>query len=305
MRGEVDPLSILRLARLARRLRPDLLHAHTPRAHTLALLACRLAGRPPVVVTRRVDFSIRRHPGPFKGWKYGPAVARIVAISEAIRRVLVADGVDPGRIAVVPSGIDPARLEAASPGDLRASFGIPPGAPVVGTIAHFADHKDHATLVAAIPAVRRAVPAAVFLLVGDGDLRPSIEAQARSLGVSEAVRFAGFRSDVPAILALLDVLAVPSKEEGLGTGILDALAMGKPVAATSAGGIPEIIEGGVHGLLSPPRDPAALAANVAALLADPARARALGEAGRARVLERFTADRMVEGNLAVYRAVLG
>mgnify|MGYP001617345437 FL=1 len=173
------------------------------------------------------------------------------------------------------------------------------------TVAHCADHKDHATLAAAIPLVLAREPRAIFLLVGDGELKPDIERRVRALEVDRSVRFSGFRTDIPSILSFLDVLAVPSKEEGLCTTILDALALGRPVAATTAGGIPEIIEHGVQGLLSPPRDAEALAANIVSILADPARARAMGEAGRARVLERFSVDRMVEGNLEVYRQVLG
>ncbi|MEK7269309.1 MAG: glycosyltransferase, partial [Planctomycetota bacterium] len=169
LRGEWNPAAAWRLSRLVRRLSPDLVHAHTPHAHTLAALAVRLAGRPrrPLVVTRRVDFSIRRHAGFLKGWKYGRAADRIVAISEAIRRVLVSDGVAADRISVVPSGIDPARLAGANPSGLRAEFGIPDSGLVVGTVAHCADHKDHATLAAAIPLGLAREPRAIFLLVGD------------------------------------------------------------------------------------------------------------------------------------------
>jgi glycosyltransferase involved in cell wall biosynthesis len=172
-------------------------------------------------------------------------------------------------------------------------------------VGHLADHKGQRYLVAAAPAVLARFPQARVLVVGAGELLEPLAAQARKLGVADRVLFPGFRSDVPALLAALDLFVFPSHLEGLGTSVLDALALGLPVVATTAGGIPEMIEDGVHGRLVPPRDPDALARAMVELLEQPELARALGEAGRARVLAEFTADRMVEKTLAEYGCLAG
>jgi len=182
---------------------------------------------------------------------------------------------------------------------------MPPGAPLVATVGHCADHKGQRFLVAAAPAVLARFPEARILIVGEGELLPTLREQARALGVEGRVLFPGFRTDVAALLRALDAFVFPSHLEGLGTSVLDALAVGLPVVATTAGGIPEMITDGVHGRLVPPRDPAALAAAMIELLQSPERARALGQAGRARVQAEFTADRMVEKTLAEYERLVG
>lgn len=297
-RGELAPRAILSLAGRLKRGAFDLVHAHTSHAHTLAAIAARLAGVP-VVVSRRVDFRRRR--SPFSAWKYRRLGDRFVAISAAVRDVLVADGVAPGRISVVPSGIDPRRLEGADGARARRSLGLE-DEPLVGSVAHFAAHKGLDVLIAAAPAVLARFPRARFLLAGDGECAADLKAQAAPL--RDAVLFPGFRADVPDLLAACDVVACPSRMEGLNTTNLDALCLARPLVASRAGGIPEAVVDGETGLLVPPEDPAALAAAIVRLLADRALAEKLGAAGRARVLERFTVDAMVEGTLAVYRGVV-
>lgn len=306
-RGEADLPAMSRLARWLREHPVDVLHMHTTHAHTIGVVAAwwaRASARR--VVSKRTDFSIFRHS--FLGLnrlKYLHGVDRYIAISEAVRRVLIDDGVPAARIAVVPSGVQADRFEGARANGLRRELGLGEGAPVVGNIAHFADHKGQRYLVEAAPRILKARPEARLLIVGEGALRAPLMERARELGVADRVLFPGFREDVPALLALFDVFVMPSHLEGLGTIVLDALASGTPVVAAAAGGIPEVIEDGRTGLLVAPRDPAALAEGVLALLADPARAAALAEEGRRRVRERFSVEAMVEGTLTVYRGLLG
>jgi glycosyltransferase involved in cell wall biosynthesis len=308
MRGEADPAAIWRLSRLFRAERPAIVHCHTSHAHSLAVAAARLVGRgrrPRTILSRRVDFSIYRHSFfGLNGLKYR-LVDRIIAISERVREVLLEDGVPPERIDVVPSGIDPQRFAGVEPHDLRREFGLPPETVVVVNVAYFADHKGQRYLVEAAPRIVREFPAAVLFLVGEGELREPLIDLARRLGVAKNVFFPGFRREIPAILRGADICVMPSHLEGLGTSVLDALACGLPVVAARAGGIPEMIEDGANGLLVPPRDPEALAGAILRLLRDPGERRRLGAAGPGTVLRRFTADTMVEGNLAVYRRLLG
>lgn len=306
MRGEADLGAVLGLASLLRRVRPRVVHFHTSHAHTLGAMAAALLGgrRPRTVLTRRVDFSIFRHS--FLGlnrWKYR-SVDRIVAISEAIRDVLLADGIDPRRIDLVPSGVDPARFDGVRPVDLRHELGLPPATRLVANVAHLADHKGQVYLVDAAPRILSACPDAAIIIIGEGELRDPLMARARDLGVAGRVLFPGFRTDVPGILRGIDIYVMPSHMEGLGTAVLDALCCALPVVAARAGGIPEIVRDRENGLLVPPRDPEALAAAVIGLLRDPALARALAARGPATVRDRFGVDRMVDGNVAVYRRLV-
>ena len=309
MRGEVDLPAALAIARRIRARRPDVVHMHTSHAHTLGVLGARLAGRrrPATVVSRRVDFSIhKRRLLDFSRQKYTLGVDRILCVSDTIRRVLVADGLQPGRLGVVHSGIDLSRFEGVvdRAGEYRKEFGVPAGAPVIGNVAHCAPHKAQADLVAAAPAVLARQPEARLLIVGDGELRPALEAQAAALGLSGRVLFTGFRTDVPALLRWFDVFCLCSRQEGLGTAVLDALALRRPVVATRAGGIPEMIVSGRHGLLAPPGEPPALAQALLWMLEHPREAAAMGAEGRARVEAEFTAERMAQNTLDEYRRLL-
>ncbi|HEX5011308.1 MAG TPA: glycosyltransferase family 4 protein [Planctomycetota bacterium] len=314
LHGEVDLPSMRAMADRLREGRFDLIHMHTSHAHTLGLVAARLAGRrrpgdrPATLVSRRVDFSIRkRRLLDFSHLKYTWGLDRIVCVSEMIRAVLLRDGLPPELVGVVHSGVDVARLQGAPDrrADYRREFGVPAGAPLVATVGHCAEHKGQRFLVAAAPAVLERFPEARILVVGEGELLPDLKEQARALHVEGRVLFPGFRTDVPALLRAFDLFVFPSHLEGLGTSVLDALAVGLPVVATTAGGIPEMITDGVHGRLVPPRDPAALAAAMIELLEQPERARQMGEAGRARVMAEFTAERMVEKTLLEYERLAG
>jgi len=297
--GEFDLWTAAKLARAIRAYGVDIVHAHTSHAHTQACLARALARRGRVVVSRRVDFVPRPHA--LNRWKYRKP-DRVVAISACIADVLRGFGLEPPQLAVVHSAIDPTRLDV--PPLSRDELGVPAGVPLLGNVAALVGHKDHATLVAAMPHVLRRLPELRLVVAGEGELRPAIEAQIAGLGVGHAVTLLGYRRDVPRLLRTFDAFVLSSKQEGLGTSVLDAMACALPVAATAGGGIPEMVVHEECGLLSPPQDPEALARSIVRLFEDPALARRLGENARARVLDGFTVDRMVEGNLRVYEELL-
>ena len=305
MHGEADLVAVVRLARRMKAVRPDVVHLHTSHAHALGGLAARWAGKPVVVVSRRVDFSIyRRSFLRMNGWKYRHGLDRIVCVSDAVRDVLRKDGLDPARLSVVKSAVDPTRVRAAARVDVRARLGLPKDARLVLAVGALVEHKGHRHLVEALPALRAAAPGVRVVVAGEGPLRAELEARAQALGVADALVLAGQVDDLAGWFAGVDAFAMPSVEEGLGTSVLDALAAGLPVVASRAGGIPEMIEDGVGGLLVPPADAAALGAALARVLADPALAARLGGAGRKRVDAEFHVDRMVDETIAVYRAAL-
>jgi glycosyltransferase involved in cell wall biosynthesis len=258
------------------------------------------------VISRRVAHRPKQNLG--SRIKYtSRAVTRIVAVSSAVKDVLVDYGVDPARVEVVYDGTDPFRYRAGlDRARVRRELGVPDGAPLVGKVANFyPGWKGHDTFLAAAQVVLRTLPEARFVLVGKSTDSETMRSWVAAAGLSERVILAGYRTDVPDVLAALDVLAnCPRAREGLSVAILEALAAGRPVVATRVGGIPEIVRDGETGLLVPPDDPEALAGAIVRMLSDPALASRLGSNGARLVREHFTLDSMVEGNERVYREVL-
>ncbi|MBN2056551.1 glycosyltransferase family 4 protein [bacterium] len=300
-RNEFDPLAIGALRKLVLGYDPSIIHSHTAHALMHCSAVSLLCGRVPHIHSRRVDFPLRNR---FSRLKYRLGVDRIIAISQGVQDALTTSGIEAERIVVVHSGIDPDRVRAEVTGtDPRRSLGIPADAFLVGTVAQLTDHKGHKYLLDAIPSILRDHPGTRFLLAGTGELERELRSQAERLGISESVLFLGFREDISDLLSALDLFVLPSHLEGLCTSLLDAMAMGVPVVATTAGGIPEAV-GEEAGLLVPPRQSAALGAAINRLLGDDGRRRAYGQAGRERVERLFRIDRTVDRTLAVYDEVL-
>jgi glycosyltransferase involved in cell wall biosynthesis len=290
--GDLSPAATLGLRRVLREFAPRAVQLHDPHAVSAGVLAGRCGARR--IATRRVDFPLR---GLLSRCKYA-ACDRVIAVSRAIAGVLEASGLARTRLTVVYEGVPDRPAEPGGREVLR-ELGVPDEAPVVGNVAALTDHKDHATLLEAAALLARKAPNARLVVVGEGELRPRLEAQARRLGLLERVSFAGFRRDLDRLLPAFDVFCLSSHMEGLGTSLLDAMCFGRAVVATAAGGIPEAVEDGVTGRLVPVRDPPALAAALLAVLADRDLREAMGRAGRARFVARFSAERMVEETLGV------
>lgn len=302
-RGEVDPRAMLDLSRLLRRHRPDIVHTHDSHSPTPAALASRLVRpRPRVVGHRRVDFHIR--PNRLSRWKYARGADRLVAVSHAVRRVLVEDGVPAARVTVIHDGI---ALETppAPPGPtLRERVGSAPGDPLVLTIASTEGYKDHPTLIETAAILFRRRPRVRWAVLGTGGRFDETVAVVERRGLAERLRYLGFVEDARGFLPQADVFVLTSKTEGLGTSVLDAMAAGIPVVATEAGGIPEVIEDGRSGLLAPPGDARGLARAIDRVLGDPEQARRLVEAASERVVE-FDIARAVARTERLYDELLG
>lgn len=286
--GEWDPLSAHRLNRFLKGWKADVIHAHTGHAAGLAAFAS-LGAPARRVATRRVDFPLRGNS--LSRWKYGRMQA-VACISSRVRELVVEGGVPEGKTAVIPSGIDPSGYPSSSDKDrFRRDKGLSPADVAVVHVGALVPHKDQATLLRAVQRAAWEEPKLRLILVGDGPLRGSLEALARELGIAGRTTFQGHDPDPLGWTAAADLFVFSSKEEGLGTALLDALVVGVPTAATAAGGIPDIYGGAGAPELSPPGDPAALARNILSALRDPGESRRRVERGRERAA-RFTVDAM-------------
>ena len=284
--------------RAARRIRArmrawsiDLVHAHDARSHALAMIA--LLGRTasPLVVTRRVPFPPRS-----VRLKYGPRVTRFIAVSKAVRDAMVGGGVDESRISVVHSGIA-TRTEAVTPRDWRKELGWDKDTVICGIVGAMTPEKGLDSLRSigsSMPAESRRRVRVILL---GGAAGAAIDA-----GGLE-VHAAGFVTDIDPAVAGLDVLWHPSRTEGLGTSVIDAMSLGVPPVAFAVGGLPEVIEHGISGLLVPPGDARAFASSAARLVDDPALRATLSRGARERST-RFDALEMTKGTEAVYNEVL-
>jgi L-malate glycosyltransferase len=302
-KNEMDLGAAWRLSRAIKQLQPDVVHAHDPHGVAMAALALSMStqlAKPPLVAARRVDFHLKNNA--LSRWKYRQVDCFICA-SDAVRRMLVADGVPAARAVTIHEGIDPGHVDAAPPVDLHSELWLPHNSPIVGNVAALVPHKGQRHLIEAAAIVIKKVPDARFVIAGEGELRPALERQIKEHHLEKHVFLAGFRPDVLSVHKAFDIFVMSSVTEGLGTSLLDAMACGKPIVATTAGGMPEVVADGRTGLLVPPRDHTTMAEALIKLLTDPALRAEMGAAGLARVRTRFSAERMVQDTLDVYKRV--
>ena len=288
IRNDLDLAAAWRLWRLVALESPHIVHLHTSRAHAMSPWLRRFATR--TVVTRRMDYALRR--GLWTDLLYNRSVAAVVAISEEVRRRLLDAGVRGERVVVIRSGVEPATGLPGPAGRAaaRTRFGADSEF-VVGIVAALEWRKGHDVLLRAL-AVLDGSPPWRCLVCGGGSQQRALHRLAADLGIADRVRFLGPQPQVADVLAALDVFVLPSRHEGLGVAVLEAMAMSLPVVASAVGGIPEAVIPGETGLLVPPDDPAALAAALGALRRDVERAERMGHAGRARVLAEFSMEGM-------------
>jgi glycosyltransferase involved in cell wall biosynthesis len=299
------------LVKLVRRERVDLIHAMGARADVSARLAGWLTGVP--VVSTIAMFPERYDVGVLRRAAYGAAgriterlCTALIAESAAIARVLVErHGMPPGRVTCIYRGVEletyrPAARQAEA---IRGELGLALDAPVVGTVGRLVYQKAQHVLLEAAARVARTCGDLQVLIVGDGPRRATLDRLRADLKLARC-RLVGFRADVPAMLAAMDVFALPSVLEGFPQVLLEALAMARPVVASRIDGITELVEDGITGCLVPPGDADALASALRRLLADTGTAGRLAAAGRRLVEERFSVERMVEQVEALYRGIV-
>jgi len=302
MRGTWDLPSVAALARIMREVRPDIVHWHAARAHAIGAMASLLDPGPARVLSRRVQFPVRRSLGSIL--LYALPVDRIAAISSAVRGALVGSGVDPAKVEVVPSGIDPPPDQdpAARPA-LRKSLGIEDGDVLAITVSALAAGKGHRRLLRASASASARAPMLKLWLVGTGSLERELREESRTLGLEARVQFLGFRTDIQALLHAADFFCLATESEGLGSSVLEAMSAGLPVVATRVGGIPEIVEEGRTGILVSGSNPTELALAMEQMSLSAGLRETMGASSKLRAAL-FSADRTAEGTYRVYRAAL-
>lgn len=308
-RNEMDLSAGWRLSRLIRRLQPDVVHAHDPHGVAMASLALSLGagarrhdgGRAPALVaSRRVDFHLKANS--FSRWKYRQ-VDLFITASEAIREMLIGDGIAADRVVTVHEGIDVDRIDAVPAVNVHEAYWLPHHAPLVGNVAALVPHKGQRYLIEAAHLVIQRVPDARFVILGEGELKEHLQHLVHEHRLEKHVLLPGFRTDIIGCIKGFDLFVMSSVTEGLGTSILDAMACRKAVVGTRAGGIPEVVDDGQTGLLVEPRDARHLAEAITRLLLDGSARERMADAGYERVRARFTVERMVAETAAQYRRI--
>jgi starch synthase (maltosyl-transferring) len=293
------------LARFLARRRPQVFHAHmsSPVACKYALAAAVLARVPAVLGTVQVgEYDPPDRLAYWQLWALARGVGAYLAVSRAIAAELVGPlGWPAGKVQVSYNAVEPSRFAVEAPAGRRAELGGDDGAPLVLVPARLDAQKGHGTLLRAAVDV----PAAVFVLAGEGPERAALEALAADLGVGDRVRFLGRRDDIPELLAACDVFALPSLYEGSSLAVLEAMAARRPIVSSAIPGTDELIEDGRTGLLVPPGDAGGLAAALRRLLGDPELAARLANAARERVELDLTRTAMTTRVEGVYRRLLG
>jgi glycosyltransferase involved in cell wall biosynthesis len=299
-RFKYDPLAWWPLFRALRRERVDVLHTHAFGPNAWGSLIGRWAGIPVVIA--------HEHNWAFTGRALRPVIDReliarcadamIVVSEDARRRMIEVERIPSDRLELLPNGV-----EALPPGDgraLRGDLGIRRGDPVVGTVCIIRTEKALDVLVGAAARLTEHFPRLRLLIAGDGPDRARVEGLTERVGLSDRIHMTGARTDVPDVLAAIDIAVICSDYEGSPRSVLEFMDAGKPIVATDVGGIPEVIEDGVHGLLVPPRDEAALAAALAEVLDDLDRGREMGARARDRCRRELSLDRTVESLQELY-----
>jgi glycosyltransferase involved in cell wall biosynthesis len=296
--------NVARLSAFIGRVRPHIVTTHAARATMVAAPLAKWQGTKVVETYHGSGDGSRGRLVPAR--MVSRFVDRAIAVSEAARAGLVRAGYPADKVVVVPNGRDLSMLRPGAGREaLRRELGIARGAPLVGVLGRLEPRMGHAEMLESWASIVAEFPAARLLVIGDGSLRPRLEARAGELGLTGTVLFGGHPGDVARVLDAIDVLALPALSEGLALTAIEASAMGRAVVATAVDGMPEIIREARTGRLVPPADVAALSRAVRGVLRDPLGAQRMGRAGRDFVLDRFSLDRQVASTARVYRDVAG
>ena len=313
VRPDRDLVALWKLVRLLRRQRPDIVHTHTAKAGALGRVAAKLAGVPTVLHTfhghilhgyfsrgiTRLFLGVER--------RLARLSTKILTVSEGQRRELLRLRIGrPETVGVMPLGLELDGLLRSDlrRGEIRRRLGASPEAPLVGIVARLVPIKDHSTFLQAAADLHRYRSDVRFLIVGDGELRPALEQQARALGLDERVHFLGWQRDLEPIYADLDLVVLSSLNEGTPVSLIEAMAAGLPVVATRVGGIPDLVADGKTGLLVPPQDCKALIRAMEMLLGNAERRREMGRLGREAVYPMYSDAALIDRMDRLYSSLL-
>lgn len=301
LRSRCDPAGIQQVRSFLIEKRAAVLHCHGYKPDLYGLVAAR--GLPVARISTAHGWSgetlpVRLYEGLDK-WVFLRRYHRIIAVSGPIRAQLARRGHRRDKIVVIPNGLDLSRFpfrQARTAGPLP----VPPGTEIIGSVGRLSPEKGHAHLLLAAHRILRERPRAAFVLVGGGVQEPALRSQAAALGIADRVVFAGFRSDVPQVLAQADVFVLPSLAEGLPMALLEAMAVGVPVVATAVGDVPKVVRHGDTGLLLPPGHANELAAAILRVLSQPQEAAGRARAARILVEQEYSASTMAARTQNLY-----
>jgi glycosyltransferase involved in cell wall biosynthesis len=284
----------------------DIIHTHGSIDSWTASVAGRISSRRPLIIRTRhkstpVLRSLRHR------FLYGRLPHAVVTTGEGVRQsLIIQNDLNPSRIISIPTGVDLERFQLTSPdASLRKEIGLRCQGPVIGVVAFLRPEKGLEVLIEAVKLMKKTFPVLECLIIGEGGEKLHLLTQIQRLGLGHCVHLVGFRNDIPALLALLDVVVIPSLYgEGVPQSLTQALAMARPVVASTDGGIPEVVKDGITGLLIPPGNPTMLSEKVTFILKNPSSGSRMGQAGRRVIEERYSLNNMLTRTENLYRRLL-
>ncbi len=295
----MDLYSAWKISQITKKYKIDIIHAHTSHAHSLAVLSTFFHSAPKIVVSRRVSFPPAKNI--FSRWKYNRADI-ILPVSYYVARILKENGIPEEKIHVVRSSIDLSHINVSP--YKKSDIAIDENKKILINAGALVPHKDHFTLLKAYSIIRKSFPDTVLLIAGSGPLQNEIQEEICKLNISQDVKLLGHRKDVPQLIKTSDLYISSSWSEGLGTSVLEALACEKPVVATEAGGVSEMVINRETGILVPNRNPQLLAEAIIYMLSHPEEATTMARKGRKHVEDNFTVERMVRETISVYQKLI-
>ncbi len=293
--------TVLNYIKAVKRFSPDLIHLHTSKSHTLAIISSFFELKIPLVLSRRVDFPIKRNK--FSKYKYNhPLIKKIICVSEEIKRITSPDIKNKDKLITIHSGVDLGKYTKVKKHNfLRNRFDLKENNILIGNTSALADHKDYFTFVDAAEIISKKQKEVVFFIIGDGPLREDIKEYIESKNLKNII-LTGFIIEIIEALSSLDIFLFTSKTEGLGTSVLDALGCGIPIVATRAGGVPEMIENNKNGLLTNVQDPEELAKSIELLIKDEDLRNRFKEEGKKTILN-FSKEKTAAETIKVYEEI--
>ena len=295
----------LQIKKICKYIGVDILHMHSSRGHTIGVISSIFGNKSKLILSRRVDFPVKNNL--FSRWKYNfSKIERIICVSDKIKDIITPFIRIKSKVRVSHSGIDIKKFASKSDANiLHKEYGLNSNTKIIANISALAEHKDYFTFIDAAEEFKKKSDHDVkFFIIGDGELQQKIESYISDKQLEDDIILTGFRKDIPDILPEIDIFLMTSKEEGLGTTVLDAFANRVPVVATAGGGIPEMVRHEETGLLYPIKDANGLAQGLDRILNDPSLRETLTNGAYDRLLGNFTKEQMARKTYDIYQEVL-
>lgn len=301
----VDYTLVFRLARLLKQKKIDLIHTHNPAPWLYGAIAARIAGVKVVVHTEHSNLFSNQKRLMLAEKFLSKITDIIISDSEKVTQHLIdKQRISPQKIRTILNGIDIEKFQKEiNIKNKKRELGIKEGGLVIGIVARLEPIKDHLTLLDAFNRISKKIPEVVLVVVGDGSLRESLKNRIEKLKIGDKVYFLGVRNDISEIIRIFDIFVLSSLSEGLSLSLLEAMAVGLPVVATDVGGNPEVIVDGITGLLVPPNDPESMAKAIIEILSNEKLSREMGLAGRKKIEEKFSLERMTLEYIDIYKSL--